>query len=121
MSRQVKVSEAAKSDLREIRDYIAVSNVEAAKSVVRQIGAAFDPLGEMPMMGRERPELQAGLRSLIVGRYVVLYRLTEDAVEIVRILHGARHSNVVRWHPLTSSITPIVSTFCRRLNRLRSD
>ena len=90
MSRQVKVSETAKSDLREIRDYIAVSNVEAAKRLVRQIAATFDYLGETPFMGRERPELKVGLRSLVVGKYVVLHLLTEDVVEIVRVLHGAR-------------------------------
>lgn len=87
-----KVSEAAKSesDLREIRDYIAVSNVEAAKRVVRQIAATFDYLGEAPLVGRERTELKVGLCSLVVGKYVVLYILKEDVVEIVRILHTAR-------------------------------
>lgn len=41
-------------------------------------------------MGRLRDELTEGLRSFPVGRYVIFYRIVQDGVEIVRVLHGAR-------------------------------
>ena len=91
MSRRVQVSREAKADLREIRDHVAAFNVGAAKKLVRQIAATFDTLGDMPMVGRERDDLAVGLQSLVVGKYIVVYRLPEDAVEIVRVLHGARN------------------------------
>ena len=90
MSRQAQVSHEAKADLREIRDHVAAFNVEAAKKLTRQIAETFDNLGDMPMVGRERDDLAVGLRSLVVGKYIVIYRLPEDKVEIVRDLHGAR-------------------------------
>ena len=92
MSRPVRVSREAKADLREIRDHVAAFNVAAAKKLVRQIAVTFDTLGDMPMVGRGRgrDDLAVGLRSLAVGKYVVIYRLLEDAVEIVRVIHGAR-------------------------------
>ena len=90
MSRPVRVSREAKADLREIRDHVAAFNVAAAKKLVRQIAVTFDTLGDMPMVGRGRDDLAVGLRSLAVGKYVVVYRLLEDAVEIVRVIHGAR-------------------------------
>ncbi len=42
-------------------------------------------------MGPARPDLAAGLRYFIVGNYLVLYREAPDGVEIVRVVHGARH------------------------------
>ena len=43
-----------------------------------------------PEAGPRRDELLPGLRSLAVRPWVVFYRVTSDAVEIVRILHGRR-------------------------------
>jgi toxin ParE1/3/4 len=41
-------------------------------------------------MGRERPDLRAGLRSFTVGSYLIIYRPLADGIEVVRVLHGAR-------------------------------
>jgi toxin ParE1/3/4 len=39
---------------------------------------------------RAAADVLSGLRSVVVARYVVFYRLTSDAVQIVRVLHGSR-------------------------------
>lgn len=44
----------------------------------------------MPEAGRSRSELQMGLRSFPVGRYLIFYRPSATSVEIVRVLHSAR-------------------------------
>ena len=44
----------------------------------------------MPLMGRERPELSPGLRSLVSGRHVIFYRRMPDGIEVARVLDGAR-------------------------------
>ena len=41
-------------------------------------------------MGRQREELQPGIRSLAFRRYIIFYRRVSCTVEIVRVLHGAR-------------------------------
>jgi toxin ParE1/3/4 len=41
-------------------------------------------------MGRTREELGPGLRSVLVQRYVLFYRVTTSGVEVLRILHGVR-------------------------------
>jgi toxin ParE1/3/4 len=38
-----------------------------------------------------RQDIAAGIRHLVVGEYLALYHVTEDAVEIVRVLHGRRN------------------------------
>jgi toxin ParE1/3/4 len=40
------------------------------------------------MMGRARPELFEGVRSLPYGNYVILFRYSGDFVEIVSIIEG---------------------------------
>jgi toxin ParE1/3/4 len=41
-------------------------------------------------MGRERKDLAPGLRSFPVTKYLIFYYCTEDIIEIVRVIHGAR-------------------------------
>ena len=41
-------------------------------------------------MGRLRPEICANLRGFSVSSYIILYHMTDDAIEIVNIVHGSR-------------------------------
>lgn len=41
-------------------------------------------------LGRARPELRAGLRSIAARGYVILFRYGEGSVEVVAILDGRR-------------------------------
>ncbi len=43
-----------------------------------------------PFSGAPRDDIALGIRHLIVGEYLTLYRVGEDAIEIVRVLHGRR-------------------------------
>ncbi len=87
---QYRVSDAARADLAEIWLFIAQDEPLVADRFVRGIVSRFPILASMPHMGRQREELAAQLRSLPVGSYIIFYRPMEGAVEIVRILHGAR-------------------------------
>ena len=42
------------------------------------------------MIGRERSEIHPDLRGFPFGRYVILYRVLTEEVEIVTVIHGAR-------------------------------
>jgi toxin ParE1/3/4 len=87
---QLRVAGRARADLDEIWVYIAQDNPEAADKYLRTIVSRFPTLASVPLIGRERPELSPGLRSFVVGRHVIFYRLFGDGVEIVRVLDGAR-------------------------------
>lgn len=77
-------------DVEEIWQWIAADDVAAADRWVRLIVDTTDRLVEFPNSGPSRPELAPGARSLVVGRYLVLYRVGPDSVDIVRVVHGAR-------------------------------
>jgi len=42
----------------------------------------------MPEMGRLRPELAQGIRSLPVGRFLIFYRQSRRCIEVVRVRAG---------------------------------
>jgi toxin ParE1/3/4 len=78
----------ADADLDAIWSYIAVDNVSAANALIERIGQVFKMLVQNPLAGRERPDLQGGLRSFPVGSYLVFYVPAFDGVEIVRVMNG---------------------------------
>jgi len=84
-----------RSDLAEIWDYIAEDNESPADAFVDFIDKKFQQLASHPNMGRPRDELEEGLRSFPVGRYVIFYRVMPKGIEIVRVLHGSRDLNAI--------------------------
>jgi toxin ParE1/3/4 len=81
----------AEQDLIEIHNYIHRDNPSAAEKLVRAVNAKCELLARSPRIGRARPELKPDLRSFPYGAYLILYRIIEDGVEIVRVAHSARN------------------------------
>ena len=81
----------AEQDLIEIFHHIARDNPTAAEQLVRTINGKCELLARSPMIGRARPELRPDLRSFPHGAYLILYRIVDDGVEIVRVVHAARN------------------------------
>lgn len=80
-------------DLASIRFYIAADNPEAARMVGERLGKLIQGLAAMPNMGKAGRVF--GTRELVTPRigktpYIVVYRVREDRLEILRILPGMR-------------------------------
>ena len=91
---QIRWSTAASRDLFGIVEYIRKENAPAAQRVARAIYENVDSLSSFPYRGRlGRLE---GTRELPVPSlpFLVVYRVTRDAVEIAGVIHGAQ-----RWPP----------------------
>ncbi len=84
-------SRQAEDDLLELWRYIARDNPRAADDVLSRIESAIDLLARHPLMGPARPDLRKDLRYFASGRYLILYRALADGIDVVRVLHGARH------------------------------
>jgi len=71
-------------------EYIARDSPAAAARVVTAINRAVQTLSRYPAMGR--PGRVTGTRELVVPGtpYILPYRVRNDAVEILRVFHGAR-------------------------------
>jgi toxin ParE1/3/4 len=88
---KVLFTEAAESDLEMIGDWIAKDNPGRAATFVRELRRAFVDIGPRPLsypfVEHRRGE---GIRRKVHGNYLIFYRVWLDAVEILRVLHGAR-------------------------------
>ncbi|HZA67930.1 MAG TPA: type II toxin-antitoxin system RelE/ParE family toxin [Geminicoccaceae bacterium] len=87
---RLRYRRSAIEDLGEIRKYIARDDPAAARRFVAGIRTRCRLLAEQPYIGRERSEIRPGLRSLSFQSYVVFYRIIDDSVEIVSVVHGSR-------------------------------
>jgi (S)-sulfolactate dehydrogenase len=61
-----------------------------ADRLLREIDSACFALGAWPEYGKARDDVRKGLRSVVISRYVVYYRIAKAAIEIVRVLHERR-------------------------------
>ena len=88
-----RVAPQAESDLDEIWYFLATqsSNVDVADRMIDSITGRFTLLARQPYIGRRRDEdLRPGVRSFVVGDYVIAYRVAGDDVLILRVLRGSR-------------------------------
>ena len=84
-------SPEARADLSEIWNYYAPrAGRHRADNTVRRISDACRLIEDHPLAGPARDEIRSGLQSITARPYVIFYRLREEVVEIVRMLHGRR-------------------------------
>lgn len=87
---RVKWLRAALTDLDLIAAHISDDNPVAARRFVSKLLARIDKLSVRPAIGR--PGRVVGTRELVFPPYVVPYRVRGNAIEVLRIFHGAQ-----RW------------------------
>jgi len=83
----------AEADLDSIWQYIAVEsgNEALADRFVNSIVDRFLLLAAHPYIGRKRDDdLRSGIRSFPVGEYLILYRIQDRHLVILRVIHGNR-------------------------------
>ena len=83
-------TDRADEDLIDIWSYIAADNISAADRVLDAIEARWENLARHPYSGVARDDIAPGIRHLVSGEYLTLYRLSRGAIEIVRVLHRRR-------------------------------
>ena len=88
----------ARSDVRELRAYIAQDSPYYARQFVARILKTIAKLIEHPKIGRPVPEAKRDdVRELIVQDYRIIYVIQPDTTYIVTVVHGAR--DLTRMQP----------------------
>ena len=96
-----RIAPEAEAELDDIWYYIAKesASIEIADRVIDSVTSRFFLLARFPQMGRRRDEdLRPGLRSLVVGEYVIIYRLEVEEVFILHVLRGSRDLKALFRH-----------------------
>lgn len=91
MVSRYELSADADQDIEGIYDYtVEAFGSSQAMVYLTGIEQVLSELVRNPELGRERPEIKPGLRSVVHEHHVVFYRVLSDRLRIVRILHNAR-------------------------------
>ncbi len=87
-------SPTAVGDLAHVRSYIAQHDPGAAATVGRRTIESIEDLRRFPSMGR--PGRVPYSRELVItgSPFIVPYTVSENRIEIIAVIHGAR-----RWPP----------------------
>lgn len=81
----------AQIDLVAIEDFIRADNPERARSFVDELIDCCIGLADKPRAFPLIPRYERhGIRRRLHGRYLIFYRIEEDMIQILHILHGTR-------------------------------
>lgn len=80
----------AQADLIGIGAYIAENSPRSAEALVQKLQDKAAQIAHRPQTCRPRDDLAPGLRSAPVGNYLIFFRIIEEGIEVIRVLHGAR-------------------------------
>jgi toxin ParE1/3/4 len=95
---------AAEADFESIGDFIAADNPGRAVSFVQELRQACEGLASFPSRFPLAENLEAvGIRRRSYRRYAIFYRVDEDRVVILRIVHGSRELDDESFTPAGTS------------------
>jgi toxin ParE1/3/4 len=102
--REVRLTEDADRDLDDILLYgLRELGIEQAMRYQALIERSIATLPDFPDIGFPRDDAFPGSRARIVGVHVIYYRITDELIEVLRILHGhakaSQHLWRLREHP----------------------
>lgn len=92
----VRLSAEAELDLEAIGDFIARDDPSRALSFLHELREKCLGLAEMPQRFPLVPRYEAtGVRRRAHGDYLIFYRIYEQSVVILHVLHGARNYSTI--------------------------
>lgn len=92
----VVISAAAEADLETIGDHIALDSPTRALSFVRELREKCLTLADDAHIFPVLPRFsRQGVRRRVAGMYLIFYRIAPDAIEVLRVLHGARDFDAI--------------------------
>ena len=85
-----RFSADANQDVADIVNLLFELNPLAARNSLNALESICQLLTVHSEIGRPRPELGEGLRSMPVGNYLVFYLPAPDGIDVARVIYGGR-------------------------------
>jgi toxin ParE1/3/4 len=86
--RRCEITRLASQDLNVISDYFLEYNVGAGERFVQGFNQKCMRLAQFPNMGKSYASIRPWLRGLPLQDYIIFYRVTDEALMILRVVHG---------------------------------
>ena len=93
MTHRVVFTPSTKQHLREARDWYDADGLDLGKALLRDVLAATNRIASDP---EQFAKVYGEVRQLVLKRflYVISFRVKNDQVEVLSILHGHRNPNI---------------------------
>jgi toxin ParE1/3/4 len=88
--RQYIISPEAIRDLEAIIDYFATRNVDVGDQFLDEFTKKCRYLTQFPLIGRSYRQIRPYLRGIPLQNCIIFYRVSDDFIEIMRIVKGNR-------------------------------
>ena len=85
------ISPSASQDLNAIADYFLEVNIAVGENLFQEFNKKCRNLEKFPNIGRSYNDLKPGLRGLHLDGYIIFYRVTDETVEILRVVSGRQN------------------------------
>jgi toxin ParE1/3/4 len=100
MDRRYVITSPANTDLEEILRQIAdISGFDRSDRFLARFSEKLKSIVAFPNLGKPRLEWGQNYRSILLDDYLIVYRVTEELVEILRIVSGRRDLNALFQDP----------------------
>jgi toxin ParE1/3/4 len=91
MNPQFRLTDSAMREIEEITAYLAKNyGFSQSEQFIKKLNSKFSKIVQFPKIGKPRDEILPGSRMLSVDRYLILYTVIGDDVEILRVVSGYR-------------------------------
>jgi len=91
-----RLSPAAQIDLSGIWDYTAkMWSRDQADTYLRGLGKKLEALCSRPEIARERTEIDPPVRLHPYRSHLIIYRIEDDHLAIIRVVHSRQHWQVL--------------------------
>jgi len=92
---RIRINPLAQKDLIDIKEYIAneLDNPSSAAKIILKVVESYERLKEFPMLGASlssEMDIVTDYRYLIVGKYIIFYKVGDIFVSIYRIFYAKR-------------------------------
>jgi len=85
------LSQKSQEDIEAIYEFgLHKFGVSQALQYLVELRNHFELLATNPEIGKQRNEIKPGLYSLPFASHIIFYRILENHLRIVRVLHGSR-------------------------------
>jgi toxin ParE1/3/4 len=87
--RSFQLTPEASRDMERIADDLAnFSGLPSSDRFLSGLTKALARLTRFPNLGHQRNDLSPGIRNLIYEKYLILYRIDDESLEILRVVRG---------------------------------
>jgi toxin ParE1/3/4 len=88
MTRRCEIAPTASRDIDKILSYFFERSIDAGEKFVDEFERKCRNIANFPNMGKSYSHLAPALRGALLNDYIIFYTVTEDLIEIVRVVNG---------------------------------